>query len=54
MIVVKSNHLNLFLYFNKISTIIIIVKLNHRLCIFFTAQHMISLELHMNYVYYWG
>ena len=34
------------------STIIIIVKLNHRLCIIFTAHHMISLELHMNYVYY--
>ena len=34
------------------STIIIIVKLNLRLCIIFTAHHMISLELHMNYVYY--
>ena len=31
---------------------IIIVKLNHRLCIIFTAHHMISLELHMHYVYY--
>ena len=34
------------------STIIIIVKLNHHLCIIFTAHHMISLELHMNYVYH--
>ena len=34
------------------STIVIIVKLNHCLCIIFTAHHMISLELHMNYVYY--
>ena len=61
-------NLNSFLYLNKIysndccevirfsvlirSTIIIIVKLNHRLCIIFTTHHMISLELHMNYVYY--
>ena len=34
------------------STIIIIVKLNHHLCIIFTAHHMITLELDMNYVYY--
>ena len=34
------------------STIIIIVKLNHRLCIILTAHHMITLELDMNYVYY--
>ena len=34
------------------STIINIVKLNHRLCIIFTSHHMIILELHMNYVYY--
>ena len=34
------------------SKIIIIVKLNHRLCIIFTAHHMITVKLDMNYVYY--
>src|SRR5215216_1464373 len=34
------------------STIIIIVKLNHRLYIIFIAHHMITVELDMNYVYY--
>ena len=34
------------------STIIIIVKLNHHLCIIFTTHHMINLELDMNYMYY--
>jgi hypothetical protein len=51
MIVVKLNHLNSFLYFNKIY--------NHHYCqvkpslvIIFTAHHMITVELDMNYVYY--
>ena len=51
MIVVKSKHLNSFLYLNM-STIMIVVKLNHHLYIIFTTQHMIIVELDMNYVYY--
>ena len=51
MIVVKSNHLNSFLYFNNIYNHHY-VKLNHHLCIIFTTHHMITLELDMNYVYY--
>ena len=51
MIVVKSKHLNLFLCFNKIYNHHY-CHVKHRLCIIFTAHHMISLELHMNYVYY--
>ena len=51
MIVVKLNHWNSFLYFNKIY--------NHHYCqvkptfvYYLTAHHMITLELDMNYVYY--
>ena len=47
----EVKHLNSFVYFKR-SIIIIIVNLNHHLCIIFTAHHMITLELDMNYVYY--
>ena len=51
MIVVKLNHLNSFLHFNKIYNNHNF-QVNHHFYIIFTAHHMITVELDMNYVYY--
>ena len=45
-------NLNLFLYFNNKSTIMIVANFNHHSCITLITHPMITIEIDMKYVYY--